>query len=484
MKLKAVSEIMLTLLLIGMLMLAFNIQPVKTEPTTIIVPDDYPTIQEAVNNANDGDIILVRAGIYYENVVVNKTVSLIGERKETTIIDGGGNGVVVNVTSSKTDITRFTIRNSGRYFPNSSICLYYANFMNITDNMMESSCYGILLYSSSSNTISGNNMINNSGHGIVLHESSSNTINRNNLTNNDSDAMNLFRSDKNCVYDNNIVNNDYGIWMDESSHNLFIHNNIENVTASYGHAIAIADSKYNSFIENNIKSNSNQGLTLYSSDNNSIIGNNVANSKYGVYLASSNGNHIYHNNIINNTFQTYIFDVSVDNTWDDGYPSGGNYWSDHVTVDDYSGINQDELGSDGIVDEPYIIDECNRDNYPLATPWSPVISVTIDIDPNTLNLKSKGQWITCYIELQEGYNVSDIEVSTILLNNTIPAEMRPVGIGDYDNDGIPDLMVKFERETMMEYLRSKGIGGAGIILTITGKFNGTSFEGSDTIRVR
>ena len=61
------------------------------------------------------------------------------------------------------------------------------------------------------------------------------------------------------------------------------------------------------------------------------------------------------------------------NFWDDGYPSGGNYWSDHVTVDDYSGVYQNELGSDGIVDEPYIVDAENRDNYPLVGPFpSPV----------------------------------------------------------------------------------------------------------------
>ena len=69
---------------------------------------------------------------------------------------------------------------------------------------------------------------------------------------------------------------------------------------------------------------------------------------------------------------------STPNMWDDGYPSGGNYWSDHVTVDDYSGINQDELGSDGIVDEPYIIDDYNRDNYPLMEPWTPKPSTPLE----------------------------------------------------------------------------------------------------------
>lgn len=76
---KAASGIMLTLLLTGMLTLAFNIQPAKSEPITIIVPDDYPTIQEAVNAATPGDIVYVYGPYYYqENVIVEKSVSLIG----------------------------------------------------------------------------------------------------------------------------------------------------------------------------------------------------------------------------------------------------------------------------------------------------------------------------------------------------------------------------------------------------------------------
>jgi len=69
-----------------MLTLTYTIQPVKTEPTTIIVPDDYPTIQEAINAANLGETIYVRAGIYYEHIVVYKTVRLIGEHQTIQLL--------------------------------------------------------------------------------------------------------------------------------------------------------------------------------------------------------------------------------------------------------------------------------------------------------------------------------------------------------------------------------------------------------------
>jgi hypothetical protein len=115
------------------------------------------------------------------------------------------------------------------------------------------------------------------------------------------------------------------------------------------------------------------------------------------------------------------------------------------------------------------------------------VMATIDIKPETLNLKSKGNWITAYVELPEGYNVADINVSTVLLNGTIPAELTPTAIGDYDGNGVPDLMVKFDRTQVIRYiLDHTSIEGrfSTVTLTLMGSLNdGMLFEGSDTIRV-
>jgi len=119
------------------------------------------------------------------------------------------------------------------------------------------------------------------------------------------------------------------------------------------------------------------------------------------------------------------------------------------------------------------------------------IIVPIDIKPDTLNLKGMGKWITAYIELPEGYDVASINVSSIMLNDTIPAEPRPVTIGDYDNDTIPDLMVKFDRDEVISYILANAdmtqlIEKRFMIvtLTITGNLNdGTQFQGSDTIKI-
>ncbi len=111
---------------------------------------------------------------------------------------------------------------------------------------------------------------------------------------------------------------------------------------------------------------------------------------------------------------------------------------------------------------------------------SPSISAGVYIKPDTLNLKSKGRWITAYIELPNGYDVNDINISTILLENNISAEDHPSGIGDYDNDGITDLMVKFDRSDVEDMLTPS----ESVTLKITGSLKTDElFEGSDDIRV-
>ena len=82
-----------------------------TQKQTIFVPDDYPTIQEAINAASDGDTVFVRNGTYYENIVVNKTVSLVGEDRSTTIIDGNVAGTGVHVTTDHVTVQGFGVQN-------------------------------------------------------------------------------------------------------------------------------------------------------------------------------------------------------------------------------------------------------------------------------------------------------------------------------------------------------------------------------------
>ena len=355
MKRKMFSAITLTLLLTSMLTLAFNIQPVKAEPRTWIVDDDGPadfhTIQEAINNANAEDTVFVRNGTYYENVIVNKTLSLFGESKGTTIIDGSGMGTVTKVTADNVTIMGLTIRNSGTEWTDSGIALSRVKNCNV----------------------SGNNITANNGHGIYLYTSSNNSISGNNIT----------------------ANSWGGIWVSTSSNNNSITGN--NITANRGNAIWLDSSNYNSVAGNNI-ANNKDGLVFCGPSNNRIVGNNIANNGDGIRLFFSSNNTIFHNNFVENQQQFYIF-KSYGNLWDNDYPSGGNYWSDYVGVDVKRGSNQDLPGSDGIGDTSYIIDADNRDHYPLMNPYHPL---SVSISPLSASI-FLGQSVTFTSTVSGGY---------------------------------------------------------------------------------
>ena len=147
----------------------------------IIVPDDYLSIQEAINAANPGDTIYVRAGSYYENVIVNKTLSIIGEESDTTIVDGGGTGKVFTITQDNVNITDFTIQGGGSMVSDAGVYLVNVRRCNIFGNKIIDNNYGILLFGSRRIKISGNNITDNAT-GIGLDQSSENTISGNNVT--------------------------------------------------------------------------------------------------------------------------------------------------------------------------------------------------------------------------------------------------------------------------------------------------------------
>jgi hypothetical protein len=107
------------------------------------------------------------------------------------------------------------------------------------------------------------------------------------------------------------------------------------------------------------------------------------------------------------------------------------------------------------------------------------INATINFDPDTLNKSSNGTWVVAYIELPTGYNVKDIDVASIRLEGTVPAEVWPYAVGDHDRDGIADLMVKFRRSAVISILST----GEQVPVHVTGKAGAMTFEGVDIIRV-
>jgi parallel beta-helix repeat protein len=199
---------------------------------------NHGTIQEAINYASERDTIFVRDGIYCENVVVNKSVSLVGENRDTTIVDGGGLGHVISITSNNVNLTGFTIQNSSTAHHITGINLNNVDHCNISGNIITGNKHGIEIHSSSRyNTISGNNITDNDDYGIIIDGSDNNSIFGNNIANNTYGISIQYGSQFNSAFRNVLANNDNGIWIQESStHNEFYHNkflnNIQQVTVT------------------------------------------------------------------------------------------------------------------------------------------------------------------------------------------------------------------------------------------------------------
>ncbi|MGB9676775.1 MAG: NosD domain-containing protein [Candidatus Bathyarchaeales archaeon] len=251
------------------------------------------------------------------------------------------------------------------------ILLAYTNDTRIQNNNLTGNYYSICLDSSSNSTITGN-IIQGNTYGTHITNSTDTTIDGNKLEDNDEDGMEIYYSTNCTVCNNEIGGSNYGIRISYSS-TVISENNISaidtcisidsseniihanNITNGY-YAIDLTSTSNNIISQNNI-TNSEYGINIYYSSNNIICENNIVNNTDSIYLHESENNKIYHNNFINNTNKISAYQSPC--TWDNGYPSGGNYWSDRTSVD---------ADHDGISDTQYEIDTENIDRYPLMGP--------------------------------------------------------------------------------------------------------------------
>jgi len=199
--------------------------------------------------------------------------------------------------------------------------------------------------------------LTNNWQGIQLASTTDSAITNNNIANNWDGVKIHIRSSNNNISGNTIANNVAGVWLGYSSSNNVFLNDITNNHKDVG------------IYEDTERG----GIVLRGAKNHCIFENNIANNVFGIEHIHSSNNYIYHNNITSNVQQVYspYGNTSWVNSWDRGYPSGGNYWSDYTGVDVYGGLHQNETGFDWIGDSPYVIDQNNIDNYPLMLPFAP-----------------------------------------------------------------------------------------------------------------
>ena len=215
---------LLWLILILTLVHVADFTVVDGAPQMIYVPDDFLSIQAAINNANSGDTIFVHQGIYYENLVVNKSVSLIGENKSSTIIDGNNLGSVVTVTEDKVKISRFTLRNTGAEWPRSGIQVSNSYLGTFSDNIITGNDIGIMLKTSGGNVFTKNDVKENH-YGMYTLQSWQNEISDNVFL--DNWAGVVFTMSYENIFEGNVVEgcDNVGIYISSSYDNSIYWNN-------------------------------------------------------------------------------------------------------------------------------------------------------------------------------------------------------------------------------------------------------------------
>lgn len=336
---------------------------VATPPPRFYVDDDYDEttpgwqkdhfaiIQDAIDAASNGDRIVIYDGVYYEHIVIDKTLDLFGEEKGITIIDGGKSGDVITVNAPHVDISTLTIQKSGNGDENAIIKIN-ADDCRIIDNVITggttrsgkhaiylNNCNNHIIYDNTIKNNNGNgihlnrsdgneiiyNSITNNGNGIFVYDSSSNTIAYNDVIkennangifmnetcmNNDINNNNISENKANGIYLKNHCNyntitfnqlhdnEDSGIRIENSSWNVGIEDNIVSGSTNYGIMIVGA---HNSIAKNTIKNNGKHGLFLFTDYNNDIADNTIhGNALDGIRMQNSTNNSIYRNEIYDN----------------------------------------------------------------------------------------------------------------------------------------------------------------------------------------
>ncbi len=269
------------------------------EDGVIYVPDDYPTIQSAVENATEGDTIIVRDGVYIENIVIYKSCLTIRSENgpENCIVKAESPlDFIFSFYGSNITLRGFTIMNG--FCGVSS----YNSLNKISNNSISNSKYGIFLAGSSNNEIT-NNSIYNELIGVGLYYSSNNKISNNSISNSKLWGIHL-NSSNNEITNNSIYNGFAGIGLYYSSNNKISNNNISNNELV---GVGFLGSSNNKISNNNI-SNNGGGVGLLDSSNNNEISNNAF-IRDGIFITNSYQNTI-ERNIVNGKPLVYLEEES------------------------------------------------------------------------------------------------------------------------------------------------------------------------------
>ncbi len=212
---------------------------------------NYTNIQDAIDDAGDGDVIYVYNGTYAENIDISKSIHLVGEHKNATIIDGNGNGTVVDIDGDGVVMRNFTVTGGNGDIWAAGVCITSIH-VTLKDNIiLDNKCNGISLFLASRCRISYNAITGNMYGGIhITNGSQSNNISYNNIQSG-MEGIYVSESDHQAISYNNVTGCAKGIYLTECSGNTVIGNRLtENEEGLFCYYAAGSTISCNDFISN------------------------------------------------------------------------------------------------------------------------------------------------------------------------------------------------------------------------------------------
>jgi parallel beta-helix repeat protein len=418
---------------------------------TLTVPDDFPTIQAAVSAAGSGDTIFIRNGVYEENIILGKSLTLQGEDPRETVLDGKGRGSVIQVTSNHVHLSGLTLRNGW-------------DGIHLTSRLPVHHL-----------TIGNCVITKNSGQGILIRNGGGHHLVENcTLSHNAGYAVNAHQFSRSIIRDCKVFANGGGLRVGWGWYIQVAGNHVSKNMSSG----IYPDSCYYSTIENNlIYANRRMGIKMgYISSRNTIRENIIMGHDDGILIGLEWGgyskNRFYHNDLIENRQAVFETEKGLAGFqhWDNGRPGGGNFWSDYAGQD---------KNKDGIGDEPYEPAVGARDHSPRTTPQH-ILAADITFDPLRQKFQRGTSAVTIILKLPAQIPAELIDASTLRLNDKLSPKRNQLAFVDSDNDGVSELKVDLDLAKTVRILPDDSDSG----IKITGKLkNGLFFAGRFSLGV-
>jgi len=340
--------------------------------------NNYTTIQGAINDAVDGDTVFVYddSSPYYENIVVDESIILIGEERDSTIIDGGKNGNVVTIEADGATVRDFMIINSKcQYFSYEGVSIYESSNCVMLNNIIKENEKGIELVRSENCIIEGNIITNLEDSAIKCYNSDYAQIIGNVISNHNGYwGVRLENSDCCAVYnnsfsynlgilvgtDNNLIkynefgeNIKLGIFLSKANYNQVSNNQIINTIE--GCIFSQENCNYNVISNNTISNNAHDGIVLFDRcENNRISNNTISNNAGGISLFGSSNNNIVCDNLIDSNHN---------------YAGVGVYQCNNVRIKRNQIVNNNDFGVEFSFSNHCLVEDNNISNNTKAGIW-------------------------------------------------------------------------------------------------------------------